>query len=185
MRATRDCEHCGKPFLQFRSTQRICGKLRCAVGFAKGKREAERAKLNAKKEADRTIPELIALSDKAFAGYIRLRDRIAGHPCISSGKPLDWTGNKVDAGHYRSRGAASHLRYNEDNCHAQSKRDNLWKSGNVVEYRIRLVARIGLERVESLEGDNRVHHWTKDELRAIAALYRTKRKELEKARNDD
>jgi hypothetical protein len=42
-----------------------------------------------------------------------------------------------------------------------------------------LIARIGREAVEALEADNRVHKWTREELRAIAATYKAKRRELE------
>ena len=86
----------------------------------------------------------------------------------------------MDAGHYRSTGAASHLRFKEDNCHAQSKHDNQYKSGNAVEYRIRLIERIGLERVEALESDNQPKKWERDELIAIKAKYKAKLKELQK-----
>jgi hypothetical protein len=154
---------------------------------AKKKRAAEvkrreRESFKARKEAIKRIPDLIREADKAFAEFIRERDRLAGHACISSGKPLDWSGNQVDAGHYRSRGAASHLRYHEDNCHAQTKRDNQFKAGNVVEYRIRLIARIGLARVEALEADNSVHHWTREELIGIRAEYRQRLKQLKESR---
>ena len=138
----------------------------------------DRAKVKTRKEAIKTIPELIREAQVAFNAFIRERDRLAGHDCISSGRTLDWSGNAVDAGHYRSTGAASHLRFNEDNCHAQSKHDNQFLAGNAVDYRIRLVARIGLERVEALEADNQARKWTREELTAIRNTYRAKLKEL-------
>ena len=49
-----------------------------------------------------------------------------------------------------------------------------------MEYRAGLIARIGLAAVEALEADNRVHHWTHDELRAIRDEYRAKLKQLTK-----
>jgi hypothetical protein len=118
----------------------------------------------------------------AFNSFIRLRDQLAGHACISSGRPLDWSGNAVDAGHYRSVGSAPHLRFNEDNCHAQSKHDNQWKSGNAVDYRLGLIARIGLARVEALEADQEPRKWTAEQLIAIRDEYRAKLRELKKSR---
>lgn len=144
--------------------------------------KVERADIKRRKEESKTLPELIKEADRAFSDFIRARDRLAGHACISSGRPLEWSGNEVDAGHYRSRGAASHLRYHEDNCHAQSKQDNRYLAGNAVEYRIRLIARIGVERVEALEADNRVCKWTHDQLRGIRNTYRQKLKDLEASR---
>lgn len=143
-------------------------------------RRNEKRRERARKEALKTIPELIKEAQREFNRFIRARDRLAGFPCISSGRPLDWSGNAVDAGHFRSVGSASHLRFDERNVHAQSKHDNQWKSGNVVDYRINLIERIGLEAVEALEADNRVHKWTREELIAIKEKYRAKARELEK-----
>jgi hypothetical protein len=173
------CEVCQKPFIVLRMSQRVCSP-RCAIKKAKADRAKGARELRERKAALKTIPDLIKEADKAFAAFIRARDRLAGYPCISSGRPLDWSGNKVDAGHYRTRGAASHLRYHEDNCHAQTKQDNQWKAGNVVEYRIRLIERIGLERVQALEANNEVRKWTREDLIEVRDLYRKKLKELEK-----
>lgn len=154
-------------------------KERAEAKAARAAAKVERAETRRRKEQDKDVRDLIKEADKAFAAFIRARDRQAGFPCISSGRPLDWaSGNQVDAGHYRSRGAASHLRYHPDNCHAQSKRENRFRAGNAVEYRIRLIARIGLARVEALESDNAVKKWTREELIAIRDTYRQKLKQL-------
>ena len=49
-----------------------------------------------------------------------------------------------------------------------------------MDYRIGLVARLDLARVEALEHNNAPHKWTHDELRAIRDTYRAKLKELKK-----
>ena len=176
---------CPQVFTPRNSMQTVCGPV-CATKLAKGlvkvrkdNAKAERAQTKARKEKIKTIPDLIKEAQREFNAYVRARDRHRGFPCISSGRILDWSGNAVDAGHYRSVGAAPHLRFDERNCHAQSKHDNQWKSGNVVDYRINLIQRIGLEAVESLEADNRIHKWRRDELIAIKNKYRAMRKELE------
>lgn len=173
----KSCAHCGTDFTPQRMGQRVCGPL-CASRWVKATKLAERAQVRKRREAIKTIPDLIKEAQREFNAYIRERDRLAGHVCVSSGRVLDWSGNSVDAGHYRSVGSASHLRFNENNCHAQSKHDNQWKSGNAVDYRIGLIERIGLEAVEALEADNRTHKWTRDELIAIKTLYRAKAKAL-------
>jgi len=188
-RREKKCKACPARFVPTRPLQVACCPD-CAQTLARRNREKaekraatiERQKTRAALEALKTAPQLMAEADRAFCAYIRARDKAAGHPCISSGLPLDWSGNNVDAGHYRSRGAASHLRYNELNCHAQAKRENRYKGGNVVEYRAHLIQRIGLEAVEALEQDNRTHKWTRDELREIRDTYRQKLRELLKAR---
>ena len=93
---------------------------------------------------------------------------------------MDWTGNNVDAGHYRSVGSAPHLRFDERNCHAQSKHDNRYLAGNAVEYRKGLIQRIGLKAVEELEADNTPRKWSREELVQIRDKYRAKLKELKK-----
>lgn len=150
---------------------------------ARAKAKVERAETRRRKEALKTVPQLLREAQQAFNAFIRARDQAAGHACISSGRPLDWSGNAVDAGHYRSTGAASHLRFNEDNCHAQSKHDNQYLAGNAIDYRIRLVDRIGLERVEALEADNQVRKWARPELIEIRDTYRAKAKAIKKASN--
>ena len=52
-----------------------------------------------------------------------------------------------------------------------------------MDYRIGLIARIGLEAVEALEADNTLRRYTADELRAIKTMYREKlKKTIEKGR---
>lgn len=182
----RPCKQCGQLFTPRTTLHNICSPkcvlkdMRKEKAAAKVAEKAERAETRRRKEAIKTIPDLIKEAQVAFNAYIRERDRQAGHHCISSGRPLDWTGNAVDAGHYRSTGAASHLRFNEDNCHAQSKHDNQFLSGNAVDYRLGLVARIGMARVEALEADNTPHKWTREELIAIRDTYKAKLKQLKK-----
>jgi hypothetical protein len=175
--------------------QSTCGAFDCMVTYAEqaAKKSAQRrAKaeriaaqedrkvIRQRKEAIKSRAQWLREAQQAFNAFIRLRDQLAGHSCISSGRPLDWSGNGVDAGHYRSVGSAPHLRFNEDNCHAQSKHDNQWKSGNAVDYRINLIKRIGLERVESLEADNEPRKYSIPDLKEIIATYRQKAKELRK-----
>jgi hypothetical protein len=171
----KTCAHCGSGFIPLLPMQAVCGPI-CARRKVEAKKKAEREQDKAKREAMKSLRQIMAEADRAFCAYIRARDRL---PDISSGRPLDWSGNAVDAGHYRSRGAASHLRYHEDNCHAQSKHDNRFKAGNVVQYRINLIARIGVKRVEALEADNEPHKWTREELVSIKEHYRAKRRELQ------
>lgn len=172
------CKQCGANFYPLRPMQAVCGAY-CASKLVRDQKKAERESVKVRKEAIKTIPDLIKEAQIVFNKFIRLRDQLAGHPCISSGRPLDWSGNATDCGHYRSTGAASHLRYHEDNAHAQSKHDNQYLAGNVVDYRINLIRRIGLERVEALENENTPHKWTREELLEIKATYKRKLKELQ------
>jgi len=179
------CKACKTLFQPRSSWARACSVL-CGLEIARKVSEkkshaaavADRKETRERLEAMKTIPQLLREAQVSFNVFIRERDRQAGYPCISSGRPLDWSGNGVDAGHFRSVGAAPHIRYNEDNCHAQSKHDNQYLSGNMGAYRVGLIARIGLERVQALECANFLHKWTREELIEIKRAYMAKLKEL-------
>jgi len=173
------CAHCGSNFHPRLPMQRVCSPV-CAGQLVRAQKKAEREQVKVRKEAIKTIPDLIKEAQIAFNAYIRLRD--AGKPCICCGRPLPapGVGGGFDAGHYRSTGSASHLRFNADNCHGQTKQCNRYGAGRAVDYRLGLIERIGLERVEALEADNKPHKWTADELRAIKQIYKSLAKELQK-----
>ena len=179
---------CRASFVPSRMGQAVCSPA-CAMIDAprhapkarKALADIERKDIQVRKEKLKSRGDHMREAQQAFNAYIRARDQAAGHSCISSGKPLDWSGNAVDAGHYRSVGSAPHLRFDERNCHAQSKQDNRFLSGNAVDYRIGLIARIGQEAVDALEADQSVRKYTVDEIKAIKAAYRAKTKELKRA----
>ena len=139
--------------------------------------------MRARREAIKTIPDLIKEAQVEFNAYIRERDR--DQLCICCGQPLGHgeVGGGYDCGHYRSTGSAPHLRFDERNAHAQRKQCNRWQAGRAVDFRIGLIARIGREAVEALESDNRIHRWTREELIVIRQTYRAKRRQLEKKTN--
>lgn len=182
----RKCRICKDEFWPQSIGHVVCWKNECIKAFidltAKKSDErhakVERKEIARRKDAIRPRAYWLKRAQAAFNAFIRERDKHAGHACISSGKPLDWNGNRVDAGHYRSTGSAPHLRFDERNCHAQSKQDNRWLAGNAVDYRIGLVARIGLTAVESLESDNEPKKWTIEDLKQIEATYKAKLKVL-------
>jgi len=152
---------------------------RAEAKMARAAAKVERASIKARKEAIKTIPALIREAQIAFNAWVRARD--AAQPCISCDAPppdMSTLHAGRDAGHYRSTGSASHLRFHPDNCHAQCVKCNQWGAGMAVDYRIRLLQRIGPARVEALENDNTPHKWQRDELIAIKATYKAKLKEM-------
>ncbi|MFY0752403.1 recombination protein NinG [Pseudomonas sp. NFX5] len=179
---------CGISFPPQRLGQSVCSP-KCGLAIkdvnqAKARKslaQVERREIKVRKEKLKSRGEHMREAQQAFNEYIRTRDQTAGHLCISSGKPLDWSGNAVDAGHYRSVGSAPHLRFDERNCHAQSKQDNRFLSGNAVDYRIGLIARIGQEAVDALEADQSVRMYSVEQIKGIKAYYRAKTRELKRA----
>jgi hypothetical protein len=178
---------CGTQFTPQRLGQKVCSPA-CALVMApanqdkarKSLAQVERKDIKARKEKLKSRADHLREAQQAFNEFIRWRDQLAGHACISSGRPLDWSGNMTDCGHYRSVGSSPHLRFDERNAHAQSKHDNQFLSGNVVAYRIGLIARIGLAAVEALESDQSVKKYTVDDLKAIKAHYRALTREIKR-----
>ena len=144
-------------------------KEKCTQAKAK-QEKAVRMRFRERKQALKTIPELTREAQSAVNAYIRARD--SNKPCISCQvKTLHKLGGTMDAGHYRSRGSAAHLRFNVLNIHSQCVTCNRWQSGNVVDYRINLIKRIGLEAVERLESDNSTRKFDRDYLIRIKKIF--------------
>ena len=174
----RECKcGCGQSFIPTRTTQKAFS-IECAIRIAREKREKQRQKEERKSQHERrmAIKPLSwwkAKAQAAFNSYVRERDK--GAPCISCGR---WHDGQWHAGHFRSVGSHPELRFEEDNCHKQCSPCNAHKSGNISEYRPRLIAKIGIERVDSLEGPHPAAHYTREDCQRIEAEYKAKMKEL-------
>ena len=174
----KKCKTCGDKFQPERQLQEACS-TKCAIALVRVK-----AKKKQKKKDKQRLDDLQPVShwlDKAqtvFNAYIRERDK--GNGCISCGTTdaPEWC-----AGHYRSRGAASHLRFDESNVHLQcNHRCNQRLSANIEKYRPRLIEKIGLDEVLRLENDNKPKKWTREEAEEIRKKYAKKLKELKENR---
>lgn len=171
------CKVCQTDYTKTRPLQKVCSPM-CALELSKNiqkkiiaKEQAkDRKETRQKLDAMQTKPQLTKKAQTAFNAFIRARD--AGKPCISCGTPLSNEPNTYDAGHYRSVGSAPHMRFVEENCHGQCKHCNNYLAGNHVEYRKRLVERIGLQAVESIESDNTVRKYSHEGLIELAKHYR-------------
>lgn len=178
---------CREKFVKQRLAQ-VCCSPKCAVDYAiqqRIKRQErlavkDRKETRAKIEAMKPRSEWVKKAQAAFNAFIRYRDK--DKACICCGQPLASAstdnGGSYDCGHYRSTGSAPHLRFNEQNAHAQRKVCNRYGAGRAVDYRIGLIQRIGHPAVEALEADNSARHYSVDDLKEIAALYRARLKEL-------
>lgn len=163
-------------------------KVKAEAKRIREKHQAEkegRQRRQAKRESFKTKSQWDKEAQSAFNRYIRIRDE--GKPCISCDAPLVGksnflTGSAIDASHYRSRGAASHLKFNVFNVHSACTRCNRQLSGNAVEYRIRLIKRIGIELVERLESNNEPRRFDIPYLQRIKSIFTRKARALEKRR---
>ncbi|MDO9345055.1 MAG: recombination protein NinG [Pseudomonas sp.] len=180
---------CRASFVPSRMGQAVCSPA-CAIIDAprhepkarKALADIERKDIKVRKEKLKTRADHLREAQAAVNGYVRLRD--AHLPCIScDSTPNDgdlMTGSRWDAGHYRSVGACPELRFEPLNIHRQCVKCNRNLSGNAVEYRIRLVQRIGAEKVAWLEGLHAPCKYTVEEIKAIKTKYRAMSKELKR-----
>lgn len=174
---TYKCDICKQPFKKERLTQKICGETACIVEQVyknKAKREkAERKEIKEKLDVLKPKTYYVKQAQTTVNAYIRARD--AGNACISCGRHHQGAWH---AGHYRSTGAAPELRFEELNIHLQCAPCNTHLSGNIVNYRPRLIEKIGIERVEWIEGKHDAKKYTIDELKEITKTYKAKLKAL-------
>jgi len=180
---------CGISFPPQRLGQAVCSP-KCALAMAPANTEKarkaidqrDRREIQVRKEKLKSRADHLREAQAAVNEYVRLRD--AHLPCIScDSMPNDndlMTGSRWDAGHYRSVGACPELRFEPLNIHRQCVKCNRNLSGNAVEYRIRLVQRIGAETVAWLEGPHEPRKYTVEEIKTIKAEYRAKTREMKK-----
>lgn len=183
MNRKKRCKHCKEYAIAKHGRQFPTGWFCClehAIYYAQDKAAGERAKEIRRRQAERrkevrTKGEWAAEAQKQFNIYIRLRD--ADLPCISCQRHHK---GQYHAGHYRSRGAAPQLRFSEDNVHKQCAPCNNHRSGNISEYRINLVKKIGVEKVDEIESCQDVVKYSVDDFKAIIAEYKLKIKKIKK-----
>lgn len=176
------CPVCRQP-----ATERFGLKLFCgfehAAEWAKTQQEKRKAKEKAelrkvdreKLKALKTRSEWLKELQVIFNRFIRLRD--AGLPCISCGA-LDDGSRQMQAGHYKTVGAHPALRFDEKNCHSQCSRCNNFLSGNLLPYRVALIAKVGQAEVDRLEGPQEPLKLTIEDIQQLIKTYKIKCKEI-------
>ena len=123
---------------------------------------------------------------KLFSEFIRLRDANNGYvSCISCGKVTFW--KDCDAGHFIAKNSGMFFYFNEDDVHGQCGYCNRFLHGNLLNYRRRLVEKIGLDEVEKLEYQSQIGirdelnatcKYTDEEYKDLINIYKDKINEL-------
>jgi len=175
----KPCQHCQNLFAPARPMQAVCSP-KCAMAKVRQDRLIEREQTKRRKRDAMRLRDILAKAQEAFNAYIRTRD--ADKPCICCGKPFEpqKPGGSMDAGHYLARSIAPQHRFNEDNVFGQRKNCNRPGGTTRAAFRAGVIDRIGIERVEALEADNRVPKWTREQLFELIETYRAKTRELKK-----
>jgi len=178
----KKCRVCKRTFTPQRSLSIVCS-VPCSLEWARklaaqkaarAQRE-ERKSLRERIEKAKTRGQHLKELQAAFNAWIRARD--AGQPCISCRRHHQ---GQWHAGHYRSVGSEPALRFEPDNVHLQCAPCNTHLSGNLIAYRVNLIPKIGLARVEWLEGPHTPKKLTISEIVEMKAFYRSETRRLKK-----
>lgn len=178
----RTCKNpaCAAKFTPQRLGQSVCSPI-CALAIKdvhkerarKALAQVERKAIKAAKERIKSRGDYLREAQTAFNAWVRERD--AQLPCVSCGRHHQ---GQWHAGHYRTVAGSPELRFEPLNVWKQCAPCNNHKSGDIVNYRLELVRRIGAEQVAWLEGPHEPKRYTIEDLKAIAAEYRAKLREL-------
>tara|TARA_R110000803_G_scaffold210568_1_gene282707 strand:+ start:18972 stop:19511 length:540 start_codon:yes stop_codon:yes gene_type:complete len=175
------CKNCKDVFTPKWFNWKFCQKEKCfSIGVKQAADKAkieidkkDRAETKKAKEKLLTHKDYLKLLQTVFNTFIRLRDKDL--PCISCGKNND---KQYHAGHYRSVGSSPELRFNELNVWKQCASCNTYLHGNLIEYRKELIKRIGVDKVEWIEGHHKSNKMLIPEIKEQIKLYKHKIKEL-------
>jgi hypothetical protein len=174
---TKKCKNCGNLFTPYTSLQKFCTESECIRVLVEETKAKEWKKKKAKKKEElMSLQDHLKVTQAIVNKWIRLRDK--DEPCISCGKQIKGVKH---ASHYLSSGGHSFVRFHEDNIWKSCYKCNVMLSGNQIEYRKRLIEKIGVERVEWLESNgSNIKKWTLAELKEIQYIYKQKIKDYEK-----
>ncbi|WP_089042287.1 recombination protein NinG [Pseudomonas fluorescens] len=180
------CPECRVMFTPARGSQAVCGEIECAISYGKSEKgqasakkalaDVGRREIKVRKEALKTRADHAKEAQTVINRYVRLRDAHLG--CISCDKPASW-GGQWHCSHFRSVGAAAHLRFNLWNMNKSCSQCNAHLSGNIMVYRPRLVEKIGAEKVEWLECNQELVRHEIPYLKRLKAVFTKKAKRLE------
>jgi len=166
----KKCRVCEFRFIPRVSTQVVCSP-KCALALNELKKsKAYDKKTKELKQGIKTRGDYADDAQVSINKYVRLRD--IKDPCISCG---NFHNGRYDAGHYQTVGAFPELRFNLWNVNKQCHWNcNIKRSGNQIAYRKRLVKKIGVDKVEWLEGPHDALKYTIEDLKRIKAIFHKK-----------
>ena len=180
------CPECRVMFTPSRSSQAVCGEIECAIAYGKSEKGQESARkaiadvgrrdIRERKEALKSRGDHAKEAQAVINRYVRLRDAHLG--CISCDKPATW-GGQWHCSHFRSVGAAPHIRYNLWNMNRACSVCNNHLSGIIAGYRPKLIEKIGQDKVDWLESNHSVVRHDIPYLKRIKAVFKKKCLRLE------
>lgn len=182
----KKCKACRDPFIPTLPLQSVCN-WECAKVLIEIMREKAKA-MDAKVARTALKEGRVALKSRkdhegeaksAVQLYARLRDTIAGLGCVSCGKPANWNGI-WHGSHYMQAGSRSATRYNLWNINKACNQCNIFKGGAPTSYRVALITKIGLNKVEWLEQQTHVVKHSIEYMQRIKRIFNRKARILKK-----
>ena len=177
----KKCRNCQERFTPIRSTlEKYCQKDECIRAMVcETKEKLWKQNKKKMKEDIMTVQDYMKIAQQTFNKYIRLRDR--GKNCISCGK----SPKKENAGHFYSAGTHTAVRFDERNVHLQCEHCNTFLSGNLLNYREKLLIKLGFEEFERLSVDAmKTRKYTREELKEVISIYKQKIKDVSNSDNN-
>ena len=179
------CKECKETFEPRVFLQKFCKQNnKCltseALYLLDKKKKADKKKWNKEKkilkEKLKTKSDYEKELEKVFNAYIRERDKL--RPCISCNAKAGTY--RITAGHYYPAGSYKNVRFDEKNVWGQCWFNcNKNRHGNLAEYRIKLIERIGIEEVNFLDQRRlQEKHYTIPELIIKKLEYKEKLRKL-------
>ena len=174
---------CGALFVPARLGQAVCSPA-CAILDApknlerarKSLAQIERREIKVRKEKLKSRADYAKDAQAVINRYVRLRDAHLG--CISCDKPVSWSG-QWHCSHFRSVGAATHLRFNLWNMNKSCSACNNFLSGNIAGYRPKLIEKIGQAKVDWLECNQDLVRHDIPYLKRLRAVFAKKVRRIE------
>ena len=174
---------CGISFPPQRLGQAVCSP-KCGLAIKDVNREKarkslaqiERREIKVRKEKLKSRADYAKEAQAVINRYVRLRDAHLG--CISCDKPANW-GGQWHCSHFRSVGAAAHLRFNLWNMNKSCSACNNFLSGNIAGYRPKLIEKIGQAKVDWLECNQGLVRHDIPYLKRLKAVFAKKVRRIE------
>lgn len=125
------------------------------------------AQKRVKKAKEPSTRSLLKKAQILVNRFVRIRDK--DEPCISC---RSFNRKSWEAGHFWTQGEHGSLRFDLSNLNKQCDSCNRFKSGNLNEYRLHLIKKVGREEVDRLDSQaHNIKKWTKEELYQIIESY--------------
>ena len=144
--------------------------IRDKARIAAAKARKERAEDKRRKEALKTTKDYLDITQRVINKYVLTKWREM--PCICCGKSA-YDGVR-NAGHFKSRGSSSFLRFHLWNIWPCCYRCNFEMGGNIQAYRPALIALIGQEKVDFLDNAPKSRTYTVEYLERMRRIFAKK-----------